>query len=253
MGGNIAHHFPAFPLPGNAQTGVHPLCRQLSRGRGGALVKQTQAVPHSAVRQTGDHPRRAVVKINVLLIGDVLQPRRDVLLTDAPEGKPLAPGQNRRRNLVQLRGRKNEQQMLRRLLDDLQQRVEGRNGEHMHLVDDIYPHFHLRRRINGVVPQVADVVHAVVGRGVDLQHVHAGAGIDGLAGFADVAGVTVVGIQAVDRLRQNLGAAGLARAPGAGEQIRMAHFPGHDLGFQGLRHRHLPGNVVKGLGAVFAV
>ena len=123
---------------------------------------------------------------------------------------------------MQLRCRENEQQMLRRLLDDLQQRVEGRNGEHMHLVDDIHPHFHLRRRINGVVPQVADVVYAVVGRGVDLQHVHAGAGIDGLAGFADVAGVTVVGIQAVDRLRQNLSAAGLARAPGAGEQIRMA-------------------------------
>ena len=37
-----------------------------------------------------------------------------------------------------------------------------------------------------------------------------------------VAGIAVVGIQAVDRLRQNLGAAGLARAPGAGEQIRMA-------------------------------
>ena len=154
---------------------------------------------------------------------------------------------------MKLRGCENEQQMLRRLLDDLQQRVEGRNGEHMHLVDDIHPHFHLGRRINGVVPQITDVVHAVVGGGVDLQHVHAGAGINGLAGFADVAGVAAVGIQAVDCLRQNFGAAGLTRAPGAGEQVRMAHFPGHDLGFQGLRHRHLSGNVVKGLGAVFAV
>ena len=44
---------------------------------------------------------------------------------------------------MQLRGSQNEQQVLRRLLNDFQQRIEGGQGKHVHLVDDIHPHLHL--------------------------------------------------------------------------------------------------------------
>ena len=96
-------------------------------------------------------------------------------------------------------------------------------------------------------------VGAVVGSGIDLQHIHAGAGIDGLAAFAAVAGIAVFRFQTVDRLSQNFGAGGLTGAPGAGEQIGMAHPSGGDLRLQGLGHRHLPRNIIKGLRTVFPI
>ena len=64
----------------------------------------------------------------------------------------------------------------------------------MHFVDDIHPHFHLRRRIDRIIPEVTDIVNTVVRGGVDLQHIHTGARIDGLTGLADIAGIAVVGI-----------------------------------------------------------
>ena len=154
---------------------------------------------------------------------------------------------------MKLGGSQNEQQMLRRLLDDFEQRVEGGNGQHVYLVDDIHTHFHLRGGVNSIVPEVPDIVHAVVGRGIDFQHVHAGAGINGPTGLAGIAGIAVVRVQAVHRLGQNFGAAGFARATGAGEQVGVAHFPAHQLGLQGLGHRRLARHIVKGLGTVFPV
>ena len=143
--------------------------------------------------------------------------------------------------------------MLRRLLNDLQQRIEGRNGEHVDLVDDVHALFHLAGSIDGIITQVADIVNAVVGGGVDLQNVHTGSGIDGPACLTDVAGVAVMGIEAVDRLRQNLGAAGLTRTARAGKQVRMAHMPGQQLGLQGLRHSPLTNHIIKGLRPILSI
>ena len=130
---------------------------------------------------------------------------------------------------MQLRGCQNKQQMLRWLFNDLQQRIECRNGQHMHLIDNIHTHLHLRRRINGIIPKIPNIIHAVVGSCIDFQNIHASAGINGLAGFAAVAGVAIPGIQAVHRLGQYLGAAGLARTAGTGKQICMAHLTGIQL------------------------
>ena len=45
----------------------------------------------------------------------------------------------------------------------------------MHLVDDIHPLADLRRGVDRVVPEGADLIDAVVGGRVDLQNVHASA------------------------------------------------------------------------------
>ena len=123
----------------------------------------------------------------------------------------------------------------------------------MHLVHDIHPLPDLRGGIHRVIPQVPDVVHAIVGGGINFQHIHTAAGIDGPAGLAPVAGVAPLRMQAVHSLGQDFGAAGLAGAPGAGEEIGVAQLPGDDLGLQGLGHRQLAGHIVKGLGAVFPI
>ena len=143
--------------------------------------------------------------------------------------------------------------MLRRLLDDLKQGVEGLHREHMHLVDDINALAHLGRGIDRVVAQAAHVIHAVVRRRIDLQHVHARAGIDAPAGRAAVARIAVDRVLAVDGLGQNFCAGRLARAARAGEQVGVAGLAGEDLVFQRLRDRKLTDHVVKGLRPVFSV
>ena len=123
----------------------------------------------------------------------------------------------------------------------------------MHLIDDVHTLFHLAGRIDGIVPQVPDIVDTIVGGRIDLQHIHAGSRIDGPAGLADIAGVAIVGIQTVDRLTEDLGTAGLTRTPRAREQICMAHMPTEQLGLECLRNRPLPHNVIKCLRTIFTI
>ena len=250
---NTGKQLAALTFSRNAQAGIHRLGGKLPHRSGGTLVKQTQAVTHTAVRQSSNHPCCGLIQIDVFLVGHILQPGSNVLLTDAAEGKPLAPGQDGGRHLMKLGGRQNKQQMLRRLLNDFQQRIEGGQGQHMHLIDDIHPLFYLGRRVNRIVPQVTNVIHAVIGGSIDFQHIHAGSVINGAARRTSITGIPPIGMLTVDRLGKNLRAGGLAGAPGAGKQIGMAHFTGHQLCFQCLGYRHLAGHIIKGLRAVFAV
>ena len=123
----------------------------------------------------------------------------------------------------------------------------------MDLVDDVHTLFHLAGGIDGIVAQVADIVNAVIGGGVDLQNIHTGSGIDGPAGLADIAGVAVMGIEAVDGLRKNFRTAGLTRTARAGKQVRMAHVTGQKLGLQGLGHSPLTNHIIKGLRPILSI
>ena len=105
---------------------------------------------------------RAIVNGYLLLVGNIADAPGDILRQQPPEGKALAAGEDRRRDLVQLRRRQDKQQMLRRLLDRLEQGVERLHREHMDLIDDIHPLFCLCRGIDRVIPQSADMVDAVV-------------------------------------------------------------------------------------------
>ncbi len=87
----------------------------------------------------------------------------------------------------------------------------------MHFVDDIDPHFQSGGRVIHFLPDFPDIVHAVVGGGVDFRDVHSRFRQGGPAAFALIARVAVFGGQAVGRPSQNLGAGGLAGAPGASE------------------------------------
>ena len=123
----------------------------------------------------------------------------------------------------------------------------------MHLVNDIHALSHLAGGIDGIVTQIADIVDTVVGGRIDLQHIHTGARIDGSASLADIAGIAVVRIQAVDRLGKDLGAARLTRTPGARKQIRMAHVTGKQLRLQRLGHSTLPHNIIESLRPIFTI
>ena len=169
------------------------------------------------------------------------------------EIEPLAAGQNGGRQLMHLGGGQDKHDMGRRLLQRLEQGVEGPSGQHVYLVDDIHPVFGHRRGEVDLLAQIPDVVHPVVGRGVDFHHIHDGAAVDALADVALVAGVAIHGMEAVDRLGHNLGAGGLARPAGPGEQIRVGQTAGLQFVFEGRRDVVLPIHVGERLGPPFAV
>ena len=143
--------------------------------------------------------------------------------------------------------------MGRGLLQDLQQGVEGGGGEHVHLVHDVDPLFHRRGGVYRLVPQGSDLIHAVVGGGVQLQHVQDRPVLNTQAGRALVAGVAIDRALAVHRPGQDLGAGGLSGSPGSGEQIGVAQPSAGHLLLQGLGDMLLPHHVVKGAGAPLAV
>ena len=154
---------------------------------------------------------------------------------------------------MNLGGGQNEHQMLRRFLQDLEQGIKCLGGEHVHLVHDVHPLFHRGRGVHRLVQDGPDVVHPVVGGGVQLQHVQNGAVLNPHAGRAPVAGVAVPGILAVHRPGQDLRAGGLAGAPGAGKQVGVGQPPGLYLALEGLGDMSLPHHIVKGAGPPLAV
>ena len=119
----------------------------------------------------------------------------------------------------------------------------------MHLVDDVHALFDRGRGENGLLSQGADVVHTVVRGGVELHHVHHGTLGDAAAGGAVAAGVAVHRVFAVDGLRQDARAGGLAGAARADEDIGVGEPSGFYLVFQRLGDVALPDDLVKGLGA----
>ena len=75
-------------------------------------------------------------------------------------------------DLVRLGGGEEELDVLRRLLQRLQQGVERPGGEHVDLVDVIDLESGAAGPQSGVLPQLADGLDAVVAGPVDLDHVH---------------------------------------------------------------------------------
>jgi hypothetical protein len=93
------------------------------------------------------------------------------------------------RHLAQLSGGEDEGDGRRRLLQRLEQGVEGLLRQHVDLVQDE----HLLAALGGAeaqrLAQLANVVDAAVGGGVHLHHVRVAVGEDRLAFGADAAGI----------------------------------------------------------------
>jgi len=142
---------------------------------------------------------------------------------------------------------------IRRLFQRLQQGVEGRCGQHVHLIDDVYLIMAGAGGIGCLVPQVADVVHAVVGGSVHFHHIEDAAVVDAFADLALAAGVAILGMEAVDRLGKDLGAGGLARAAHACKQVGVANAPGGHLVAQRGHRAVLGHHILKPLGSPLAV
>ena len=123
----------------------------------------------------------------------------------------------------------------------------------MNLIYNIDPLLYIGGRVDGLVPQGPDLVHAVVGGGVQLHHVQKAAVLDAKARRTPATGIPALRVLAVDGLGQDLGAGGLAGAPGAGEEVRMGGAALRHLPAQRLRDVGLADDVRKRLGPPFPI
>ena len=138
----------------------------------------------------------------------------------APEVEALRAADDGRQHLVGVGGGQDEDDVVGRLLDELEQRVERVGAQHVDLVDDVDPLAQLRRRGERPHHQVAGVLDQAVAGGVDLDHVQRPSLADRDAGRARVAWLAVgAPVRAVDRLGQDARRRGLPGPPRPDEQV----------------------------------
>ena len=134
----------------------------MAHARGRHLVEDREGVAHGAVGLLGYHVERLVFGLDTLGGGHGAEMLHHVVDSDTLEVVHLATAEDSRQNLVLLCGREDEDHVLGRLLESLEECVESRRREHVDLVDDKHAVASLLRRHVHLVGDVADVVHRVV-------------------------------------------------------------------------------------------
>ena len=219
---------------------------------GQALIRQRQRVAHAAVRRAGDQPESVRLDVRPRLLQNRGEIRHDMRDRQTVEIEALTARNDGRGELLRFGRRKDEENVFRRLLKRFQKRVERRVREHVHLVDDEHAILQLQRRELRLVDQGTDVVHAVVRRGVDLDHVRAARLCKPACG-AGSAGFPVLRVETVDRARKDLCRARLSRPARTAEQIGVGELSVPHLVFQYGRDMVLSDDLPEGFGAVLAI
>ena len=162
---------------------------------------------------------------------------------------------DRANDALGFRRRENKLDMLGRLLDKLEQRIEALVRDHVGLVDDEDLVAVAHRREGGAFTQVTRVVDAAVRGRVDLDDVERTRAARGqlAAGFALAARGGGRALRAVQAARQNARRGGLAASARPGEQVRVRHAIRAQRRLERLRHVFLADHLVKGVGAIPAI
>ena len=224
-------------------------------GAADELVEDRERVARRSPARTDDEGQGGRLDPDLLLgaeVGEVArhQPRRD-----QPERVVVGARADRRDDLLRLGGREDEAQVLRRLLDQLEQRVEALRRDHVGLVDDVDLVLAADRREERLLTQVTGVVDAAVGGRVDLDHVDRPGPAPGqvAAAVALPAGVGHRRLLAVERPGQDPRAGGLAAAPRPAEEVGVVDPVAGQRGPQRLGHVLLPDDLGEGLRPVATV
>ncbi len=185
---------------------------QLVAAAGDGLIERRQRIAHAALAGARQHRNGIGIGGDAFLLHDPFHALDQLREIDGPETELLAARDDRRRNLVRFGGAQEEHHPLGRLLQRLEQGVEGFAGDLMGFVDDENFVAVARRAEADALAQLAHFVDAAVGRRVDLDHVHRGAAGDLQATGALAAGRGRRSLLAIQAARENARDGGLAGA-----------------------------------------
>ncbi len=218
-----------------------------------ALICERQRVAHAALRRARNQRQSAVLNAGARAGKHAGERAFDVRDGDSVKVEPLAAGDDRCGELLRLGRRENKQNVLRRLLQRFEQRVERRAGEHMNFVDDKHAAAQAQRRVLCALDEVAHVADAVVARRVNFCDVRGTLARGDEACLAFAARLAILGREAVHRAREDACRGGLARAARAAEQIGVCRAIRRNLMLQRCGDMLLPNHFRKADGAVLAV
>ena len=148
-------------------------------------------VAERAARGARDERQRLRRRVDLLALGDARQHRDEILQPRPLEDERLAARAHGRQHLREVGGAEDEDEMRRRLLDQLQERVPRRIRQLVRLVEDVDLVLPLDGLQHDAVADLADVVDAALRGGVHLDHVERRAGGDRHAGVARAVRVAV--------------------------------------------------------------
>src|SRR5437667_1143277 len=147
-------------------------------GERGDHVEDALRVAQRALRVPSDRLERGRLACQALLLADLRELSDDALVRDPPKVEALRAGHDGRWDLSRFGRRQHEDDVRRRLLERLEQRVEGLARELVRLVDDVDLVLTLRRREAHLVAQIAHLIDTAIGCGVDLDEIEEGAVAD---------------------------------------------------------------------------
>src|SRR5205085_2360336 len=101
------------------------------------LIEQRNTVAQGAIAQPCQTLERGSVGGDAFFFADIRQPARDLIRGNGPEVESLAAALNSGRHLLRIGRGENKFDVRRRLLQRLEQRIEGAGREHVHFVDDV--------------------------------------------------------------------------------------------------------------------
>ena len=216
------HQFEAVFVVQDVQVADNVLVFYLRAAEGHRLVKDGEGVTHGAVGLGGYYVQGFIVNVHPFFLGDATEVPHHVRNADAVEVVGLAAAQDGGENLVLLRGGQDEDGVCRRFLQGFEESIERRLGEHVNLVDDIHAVLsHLRRHLH-LLHEGFDVLHGVVGGGIQFMDAVGSALLEAYAGFAFPAGLHVrPRIGAVDHFGENTRRGGFTHATRAAEKVCM--------------------------------
>ena len=222
-------------------------------GGRGELVEGRDGVAEAAARAPGDEGESGVGHVDLLPVGDAAQELRELGEPRSREEKGLAAGANRREHLPEVGSAEDEDEVRGRLLDQLEEGVEGGLGELVRLVEDVDLVAALDRLEDHVLADLAHVVDPALARRVHLDDVERGAGCDRAAGVAGAVRLRGRALLAVERLGEDAGERGLPRAARAGEEVRLPHLVSLDRVLERADDRFLADDLVEVLRPVLPV
>jgi hypothetical protein len=230
----------------------HLLVGHLGTAVGDQLVEQRLGIAHRAVGLACDGEQARIRNLHLLGRADQLEPVDDLSRADAAQVVALAARHHGEGDLLRVGRREDEEALRRRLLECLEQRVEGRRREHVHLVHHEDPVLARGSRVADRRDHLAHVIDAGAARRVDLLHVGRVARRDLATRCALVARCVGGALVAVQAARQDARQRRLAHAARPGEQDGVRDAIAADGVAQRRRNVGLADDLVETLGAPLA-
>ena len=224
-------------------------------GAGQQLIEDRQRVTRRTATRTDDERVHLGRDGHALALTDRLQEPAHDRRREQPERVVVGARPDGRQHLLGFGGREHEDQMLRRLFDDLQERVESRVRHHVRLVDDEHAVARLGGRIEGAVAQLAGVVDTAVTRGVELDDVEVARAARRERHTGDARSARCGGgaLHTVQRTSQDPRRRRLATTARTGEEIRVIDATGIQGTAQRIGDVLLPHDVGEGSRAIGAI